>query len=152
MKNSMINQIKKSRSEIMASIRSKNTKPELIIRKNLHKLGFRFRLHETNLPGSPDIVMKKFNAVIFVNGCFWHGHNCQTWARPKSNINYWMKKIERNKTRDLSNIASLRKMKWRVLVVWQCSLKNKLDVKETVLKIVKWINSNQNYKNIPNIK
>ncbi len=113
------------RSRNMGKIKSKNTKPEKIVRSLLHSYGFRFRLHNKNLPGRPDITLKKHNTVIFVNGCFWHQHkNCSRANTPKSNKGYWIPKIERNKIRDKQNIAELKKLKWKVLVVWECEVKN----------------------------
>ncbi|HDO7865843.1 TPA: DNA mismatch endonuclease Vsr [Legionella pneumophila] len=118
---------KEQRSHIMSSIRGKNTKPELIVRSFLHHHGLRFRLHKKDLPGQPDLVFRKFNTVIFVHGCFWHGHNdpsCRSSHIPKSNIEYWCNKIERNKNRDKNNIEKLNKSGWRVFVVWECEIKN----------------------------
>ena len=113
------------RSRNMGKIKSKNTKPEKMVRSLLHSHGFRFRLHNKNLPGRPDITLKKYNTVIFVNGCFWHHHkNCSRANIPKSNKGYWIPKIERNKIRDKQNIAELKKFKWKVLVVWECEVKN----------------------------
>ena len=113
------------RSRNMGKIKSKNTKPEKIVRSLLHSHGFRFRLHNKNLPGRPDITLKKYNTVIFVNGCFWHHHkNCRRANIPKSNKGYWIPKIERNKIRDKKNFAELKKLKWKVLVVWECEVKN----------------------------
>ena len=112
------------RSRNMRKIKSKNTKPEKMVRSLLHIQGFRFRLHNKGLPGKPDITLKKYNTVIFVNGCFWHQHkNCKRANIPKSNKNYWIPKIERNKARDKQNIAELKKLKWKVLVVWECEVK-----------------------------
>ena len=113
------------RSRNMKKIKSKNTKPEKIVRSLLHSNGFRFRLHNKNLPGKPDITLNKYNTVIFVNGCFWHHHkNCRRANIPKSNKGYWIPKIEKNKVRDKQNIAELKKLKWKVLVVWECEVKN----------------------------
>tara|TARA_B100000686_G_scaffold260546_2_gene273299 strand:+ start:8052 stop:8465 length:414 start_codon:yes stop_codon:yes gene_type:complete len=113
------------RSWNMSKIKSKNTRPEKVVRSFLHLNGFRFRLHNKNLPGKPDITLKKYNTVIFVNGCFWHHHkNCKRANIPKSNKDYWIPKIEKNKSRDKKNIADLKKNKWKVLVVWECEVKN----------------------------
>jgi DNA mismatch endonuclease (patch repair protein) len=113
------------RSRNMSKIKSKNTRPEKVVRSFLHLNGFRFRLHNKNLPGKPDITLKKYNTVIFVNGCFWHHHkNCKRANIPKSNKDYWIPKIEKNKSRDKKNIADLKKNKWKVLVVWECEVKN----------------------------
>ena len=113
------------RSRNMKKIKSKNTKPEKIVRSLLHSNGFRFRLHNKNLPGKPDIVLKKYKTVIFVHGCFWHSHkNCKRSNIPKSNKSYWVQKIQKNKTRDKKNIRELKMGGWKVIVVWECGVKN----------------------------
>jgi len=111
---------KKKRSEIMSKIKSKDTKPEKTVRKLLHGLGFRYRLHVSDLPGKPDIVLPKFKTVIFVNGCFWHGHKCRRGHTPLSNLDYWEPKVKRNIERDKKNKAKLRRLGWRVITVWEC--------------------------------
>lgn len=112
------------RSEVMRAVKSGDTKPELALRKALHALGYRYRLHVKDLPGKPDLVLPKYRTVIFVHGCFWHGHSCKRGARvPKSNIDYWVEKIARNKARDRKNAAALRKLGWRVITLWECQLK-----------------------------
>jgi DNA mismatch endonuclease, patch repair protein len=114
-----------ARSWNMSKIKSKNTKPEITVRSLLHAKGFRFRLHNKNMPGKPDITLKKHNTVIFVNGCFWHHHkNCRRANIPKSNKDYWIPKIKRTQARDKKNINELKKLKWKVLVVWECEVKN----------------------------
>lgn len=113
------------RHKNMAAIRSKNTKPELYIRKLMHKAGLRYRLHSPNLPGKPDIVLRKYKTVIFVNGCFWHGHGCNVGKLPKSNVEYWASKIKLNLTRDKIKVYALLKQGWRVLIIWECALKGK---------------------------
>ena len=114
----------KKRSEIMSHIRGKNTKPELLIRSLLHRSGFRFRIHRRDLPGNPDIVLPKYKTVIFVHGCFWHGHDCKRGARlPKTNRDYWETKITRNRERDQQHDEELRRKGWRILVVWECQTK-----------------------------
>lgn len=127
---------KQKRSEIMSNISGKNTKPEIIIRKLAHSLGYRFRLHKKNLPGKPDIVFPKYKKVIFVNGCFWHGHkNCKRSKLPTTNKKFWKEKIENNKKKDAADYRKLRKLGWDYLVIWQCriktsnykSLKSKID-------------------------
>jgi len=115
------------RSEIMAAIKGQNTKPELTVRKTLHSLGFRYRLYDEKLAGKPDIVLKKYSVAVFVNGCFWHGHNCKKGKLPTSNIDFWKEKITKNKNRDRKNIVLLEKAGWKVFVLWQCELKEKLD-------------------------
>lgn len=112
-----------TRSKIMSSIHSSNTKPELIVRKYLWKLGFRYRINLKRLPGHPDIVLRKYRTCIFVNGCFWHGHHCSEFREPKSNIKFWQNKITRNQERDKNEQRKLAKMGWHVIVVWECELK-----------------------------
>ena len=113
------------RSLNMSKIRSENTKPERIVRSLLHSMGYRFRLHIKDLPGKPDIVLKKLNTIFLVNGCFWHNHkNCKRSNIPKSNQEYWKIKIQKNIARDKRNIDELQKMGWRVIVIWECQTKN----------------------------
>ena len=118
------NHSKESRSMNMARIRSINTKPEEIVRKFLFSRGFRYRKNVKKLPGCPDIVLPKYKTVIFVNGCFWHKHDCKRFVWPSSNADYWKAKINRNVERDLINIASLISLGWKVIVVWECELKS----------------------------
>lgn len=112
------------RSFIMSSVRSKDTKQELLVRRALHKLGYRYRVHRRDLPGSPDLVFPSRKKVIFVHGCFWHGHGCQWGRLPKSKLDYWKPKIEANRERDKRNLTALREAGWSVNVVWQCELRN----------------------------
>lgn len=112
------------RSRTMRAVRSKNTTPELKLRRLLHGAGFRFRLHRKDLPGSPDITFPVRKSVVFVHGCFWHGHDCKRGARaPKSNADYWKAKIARNVARDARNLEALADLGWQVEVVWECELK-----------------------------
>ena len=114
------------RSHCMSSIRGKNTKPEILVRKGLHARGFRFRLHNKKLPGSPDIVLPKYGVVIMVNGCFWHGHKvCRYATKPKTNIEFWETKIARNRHRDEVTNAHLEALGWHVITVWECELRGK---------------------------
>lgn len=109
------------RSLCMSKINSKNTSPELVVRKFLHKNGYRYRIHQVNLPGRPDIVLKRYKKIIFVHGCFWHMHNCRYGkVIPRSNSDYWKNKRAKNKMRDISNIKKLKEMGWDVLVIWEC--------------------------------
>ena len=122
------------RSRMMAGIKGKNTKPEIQIRKMLHKRGFRFRLHRKDLPGRPDIVLPKYNSVIFVNGCFWHGHDdCKLFRYPKSRTEFWKTKIEGNKRRDEEKLAKLRP-DWRVIVIWECAVKGSQKLEGSILE------------------
>ncbi|EOH6077525.1 very short patch repair endonuclease [Burkholderia cenocepacia] len=114
---------RKERSERMAKIRGKDTFPELTLRKILHRMGFRYRLHDKKLPGIPDIVLPRFRSVVFVHGCFWHRHEgCRIATLPKSNIQFWVDKFERNMTRDARVKIELENLGWRVFVVWECEL------------------------------
>ena len=113
------------RSRMMAAVKGKNTKPELAIRSALHRRGFRFRLHRKGLPGRPDLVFTRRNAVIFVHGCFWHGHDCHLFRWPKSREDFWREKIDRNIERDRNQREALVNAGWRVGTVWECALKGK---------------------------
>lgn len=115
---------KDKRSEIMSRVNQKDTKPELIVRHFLFANGFRYRKNVKSLPGSPDVVLPKYKTVVFINGCFWHGHECRAGRKPKSNRTYWDDKIEANIKRDQNKIMQLEVMGWKVLVVWQCEIKN----------------------------
>lgn len=112
------------RSWLMSRVRGENTTPELTVRKYLHALGFRYRLHDRNLPGKPDIVLPKYRTVVFVHGCFWHRHRgCRYASMPKSNVKFWKGKFELNVARDKRNAAALRKAGWRCLTIWGCEAK-----------------------------
>ena len=115
----------KTRSRMMSGIRSKNTKPELLIRKGLHGRGFRFRLHDKRLPGKPDLVLPKYSAVIFVHGCFWHRHDCHLFKWPKTRREFWHKKLLRNQEKDVESYARLKKDGWYILTIWECALKGR---------------------------
>ncbi len=117
---------KKRRSEIMSSIRGQNTKPEMIVRKYLFSKGFRYRLHDKSLPGKPDIKLTKYNSLVFINGCFWHGHaDCKIYVMPKTNKKFWYSKIENNVERDKRNIELLKNLGWKIIIVWECEIKRK---------------------------
>ena len=130
---------KETRSYNMSRIRSKNTKPELIVRKFLFSKGFRYRINVKNLPGTPDIVLPKYKTVIFVHGCFWHGHEgCRYFVIPKSRTEWWQKKIQRNIDLDYENTNKLINFGWKVIGVWECQLKPKEKIKflnELITKI-----------------
>ncbi|MHC1693580.1 MAG: very short patch repair endonuclease [Sphaerochaetaceae bacterium] len=114
------------RSEVMSHIRGKNTSCELMVRRYLFSQGFRFRIHDRRYPGHPDIVLPKYRTMVFVNGCFWHGHmDCSLYRQPKSNVAFWKEKIERNRSRDEQNRLLLEQSGWRVIVVWECELRQK---------------------------
>ena len=107
----------------MSRIRGRNTKPEMILRRGLHSRGMRFRLHRADLPGRPDLVFPKYRAVLFVHGCFWHGHGCQMFKWPQTREDFWREKIQKNQERDSCNVFALREQGWRVLTVWECALR-----------------------------
>jgi DNA mismatch endonuclease (patch repair protein) len=110
------------RSRIMASVHSRDTKPEMAVRRALHSAGFRYRLHMKALPGKPDILLPRYSTAVFVHGCFWHGHQCKRFRWPVSNGPYWRAKIERNIKRDKSNSNALGKSGWKIHVIWECEL------------------------------
>lgn len=118
---------KEQRHRCMSAIRGKNTKPEIVVRKFLFGRGFRYRLNYPLLPGHPDIVLRKYRTAIFVNGCFWHGHdNCKYYRLPKTNVDFWRKKVERNKKRDIEEQRQLASMGWHCITIWECQLKPKI--------------------------
>lgn len=118
-----------ARAALMRSVRREHTVPELAVRKGLHALGYRFRLHDPKLPGKPDIVLPKYRTVVFVHGCFWHGHHCDHGRQPsKTNTAFWVQKIHSNKQRDVRKQKDLRRAGWNVLTVWECEVKSGLAV------------------------
>lgn len=134
------------RSRNMARIRSKNTEPEMCIRKGLHALGYRYILHSAKIPGKPDIVLPKYRAVIFIHGCYWHGHDCGQAKLPKSNGSYWLPKIARNQERDARNLAAVEAAGWRHLVIWECAFRRKgeIGLEETVREAAEWVTNGDN--------
>lgn len=123
---------REKRSQIMSRVSGKNTKPEIVVRSLLHNLGYRFRLHRKDLPGKPDITLAKHKKVIFVHGCFWHGHgDCSRSKRPSTNEEFWREKLDKNIERDKATVNTLKKLGWKVLTVWTCEVKdtNKLKIK-----------------------
>lgn len=116
-----------TRRKNMQAIKSKNTRPEMLVRQFLHSRGFRYRLHVKDLPGKPDVVLPKYKTAIFIHGCFWHGHeNCKYFVVPKTKTQWWLDKIASNKSNDKSKIEKLEGLGWKVLTVWECQLKGKL--------------------------
>lgn len=112
---------KRDRSDLMSRIRSRDTAPELVVRSCVHRLGYRFRLHDRRLPGSPDLVLPRLRVIVFVHGCFWHRHaGCRLSYQPKSRVRFWSHKFEANVARDRRTAAALRRAGWRVLIVWEC--------------------------------
>ena len=114
--------VPEARSRNMAAIRSRDTKIEVRMRRALHAAGYRFRLHRRDLPGRPDIILPRYRTVVFVHGCFWHGHVCKEARRPKSNLSYWLPKIERNMARDTKVLAKTRRLGWRAFVARECTI------------------------------
>jgi len=115
-----------ARSRIMRAVKSQDTAPEMIVRRMAHAMGKRYRLHRNDLPGKPDLTFPRLRKIIFVHGCFWHGHDCKRGARqPKTNAAYWIKKISRNKERDAQTQETLRALGWDVLVIWECQTKER---------------------------
>lgn len=134
----------------MSRVGQKNTGPEMRLRRSLHKIGLRYRLHDKRLPGSPDIVFPRFKAVVFVHGCFWHRHGCKATTTPGTNVNFWLKKFDENIARDQRHTEALRDAGWRVAVVWECALKSKgADADEVARFVCKWLESSEKHKNIP---
>jgi DNA mismatch endonuclease (patch repair protein) len=128
------------RSRMMSGIRGKDTKPEMLLRSQLHRRGLRFRVHDKRLPGRPDIVFPGRKAVVFVNGCFWHGHDgCKYFKVPETRRDFWQEKIEANRSRDAGSIAALEEKGWRVCVVWECATRQRAT--EAVDAVELWVRS-----------
>lgn len=122
------------RSRTMRAVKSTNTRPEVAVRKLVYAMGFRYRLHGKELPGSPDLVFRSRRKAIFVHGCFWHGHDCKRGARlPKTNVEYWSLKIQRNRERDFNSLRALKDEGWKCLVVWECELKDQDALRDKLL-------------------
>lgn len=133
----------------MAGIKGKNTKPEMIIRKALFARGYRYRLHDKKLPGKPDIVFPGRKAVIFIHGCFWHGHGCHLFKKPSSNVDFWEAKIERNRIVDSRSVEALLTRGWRILTIWECAIKGKKKIHfdDLIKSTVSWLNNSaSNYE------
>ena len=140
----------KQRSLLMSRVRGKNTKIEQTVRSFLHKNGFRFRKYSKSLPGSPDVILPKYSAVVFIHGCFWHGHtNCIKSHLPSTRIEFWRDKMNSNRERDQRKYNQLFNNGWRIAVVWQCSLKNKSSTLDTIDRLVNWIYSQEKWIEIP---
>ncbi|TMM55127.1 very short patch repair endonuclease [Sulfitobacter sabulilitoris] len=138
-----------TRSELMSRIRSKDTKPELVIRRGLHARGLRFRLHRRDLPGTPDLVLRRSGVVVEVRGCFWHGHeNCA--RQPKSRQEFWGPKLARNRERDAQNLQSLHDLGWRVVIVWECTMVGcgRWDREELLGEVETFIHSTERFREI----
>lgn len=130
---------KEKRSWLMSRVKGRDTKPEILVRSLLHRMGFRFRLHCRELPGNPDIVLPRHSAVVFVHGCFWHGHkDCRRATRPTSNTSFWTKKLDQNKKRDPLLRRALKRLGWRTLVIWECEIRKP---KKLVSKLERFLTS-----------
>ena len=126
MSSEVMHKVSEQRSRNMSAIKSKNTKPEIVVRKILHSMGYRFRLHGKDLPGSPDIILPKYKTVIFVHGCFWHRHeNCKYASTPKTRQEFWEAKFRENINRDKLNQENLSSKGWKIIIVWECEIKDK---------------------------
>ena len=137
----MDNMTEAQRSFAMSRVRGKSTKPEMLVRRALHKLGYRYVLHDKRLPGAPDLVFPARRKVIFVHGCFWHQHEkCRYAAPPSTRVDFWLPKLAANRARDASNTAKLRRAGWKALVVWECELK---DLSKAVNRITKFLDKSQ---------
>lgn len=131
---------KQTRSRMMAGIRAVNTKPETFIRSSLHKMGFRFRIHVKNMPGKPDVVLPRYQAVVLVHGCFWHGHECNIFKWPSTRREFWRKKINDTRKRDSVNFAKLHESGWRVAVIWECEIRGAIKHGERFMnRLAKWL-------------
>ena len=136
MSSEVIHKVSEQRSRNMSAIKSKNTKPEIKVRKILHSMGYRFRLHSKDLPGSPDIVLPKYKTVIFVHGCFWHRHeNCKYASTPKTRKEFWNKKFTENKKRDSKIQEKIKILDWRSVVIWECETKNIENLRDKLIDV-----------------
>lgn len=128
---------KSKRSWIMSHVKGKDTKPEILVRSIVHRLGFRFRKHKSDLPGKPDIVLAKHRKVIFIHGCFWHGHKkCSRSSRPQSNKSFWVEKLDKNIARDKRTKRELELQGWKVFIVWTCETKNTFKIQNKIAKFL----------------
>ena len=136
MRSEVIHKVSEQRSRNMSAIKSKNTKPEIKVRKVLHSMGYRFRLHRKDLPGSPDIVLPKYKTVIFVHGCFWHRHkNCKYATTPKTRQEFWNKKFTTNIERDLEIHEKIKNLNWRSVVIWECETKHMENLRDKIIDV-----------------
>ncbi len=133
-----MNKTTEDRSRIMRAVKGRDTKPEMTVRRAVHAMGYRYRLHRKDLPGKPDLVFPTRHKIIFVHGCFWHGHDCARGARtPKTNRDYWVQKISRNRSRDADNLAKLEKLGWKMMIVWECELRDTNDLRKNLQYFLK---------------
>lgn len=142
---------KETRSRIMSRNRHKDTGPELHLRSVLHRAGLRYKLYDKNLPGKPDLVLPRFRTAVFVHGCYWHSHGCNRSSIPKSHTDYWKTKLNRNKERDVRNIALLRELDWRAMIIWECSLvgKNAIEPNELAEFVCSWLHGSGKIVEVP---
>lgn len=131
------------RRQMMSGIQGKNTQPELVIRKNLYAMGFRYRIHDKRIPGKPDLVFTSRKAAIFIHGCFWHVHDCHLFKWPSSRVDFWKQKLSGNVQHDKEILAKLNDDGWHILTIWECALKgkNRLSIEEIMDKTVSWLNT-----------
>lgn len=129
---------RKQRSALMSKVRSKDTRPELVVRSLVHRMGYRFRLHRKDLPGTPDLAFPSRKKAIFVHGCFWHGHRCKRGTLPSTNVEFWREKIGRNRVRDDKAKRALRRSQWKYLVVWECELRDNHVLKRKLTKFLEF--------------
>ena len=140
------------RSKIMSRVRGANTKIEIMVRSSLYRRGFRFRKNVKRLPGCPDIVLKKYRAVIFIHGCFWHGHpNCRKSRLPSTRTEYWTQKIKDNIERDRRKTIDLKELGWRIAVIWGCALATNDSLSDTISKLITWLHGEDEYLEIPDL-
>ncbi len=134
---------RETRSRMMRGIRGTNTRPEIAVRRLLHAAGYRFRIHVGNLSGRPDIVLQRHRAVVFVHGCFWHGHDCPLFRLPGTRPEFWAAKIERNRANDVQTVRTLRETGWRVAQIWECALKGRgrLKPEKLAVRLAHWVES-----------
>ena len=126
-----MNETPENRSRIMRAVKGRDTSLEMAVRRLVYSMGYRYRFHRKDLPGKPDLVFISRRKVLFIHGCFWHGHDCKRGARvPKTNVDYWLKKIARNRARDAQNEAALQAQSWRILVIWECQIKDEAALKQ----------------------
>lgn len=139
------------RSKNMAAIKGRDTRPEMLVRRALHKVGFRYRLHMAGLPGKPDLVFPRYKAVIFVQGCFWHQHQCAMFHWPKTRTEWWRQKISTNRAHDEAMQDKLRELGWRVMLVWECALKgkNKMPADQLIADISHWLRNGSSFAELP---
>ncbi len=142
---------KETRSRIMSRNRHRDTGPEIQLRSVLHRAGLRYRLYNKKLPGKPDLVFPRFRATVFVHGCYWHAHGCYRSSVPKSHQDYWKTKFSRNRERDVRNIALLRELNWRVMIIWECSVvgKNAMPSNELTETVCSWLHGSVKFVEVP---